>query len=184
MEAEPTTAALTDQPQPEATSLASTKQEETDVFAWANNLFLYKDKLDVELFLLNKNNILYRSKYAETLNRQLHPLFIDSILEYVITGAGQGLVVRGFEAAESEENVLQVTDVANVEKLVEAMSWLGTQEKEMETFNEEDHDLKRMRAVVARCTHPDMPEPFYVIKALSQATVLKNVGAWMISGSK
>ncbi|HKX73522.1 MAG TPA: Kiwa anti-phage protein KwaB-like domain-containing protein [Candidatus Saccharimonadales bacterium] len=184
MEAEPTTAALTDQPQPETASPAPAKQEETDVFAWANNLFLYKDKLDVELFLLNKNNILYRSKYAETLNRQLHPLFIDSILEYVITGAGQGLVVRGFEAAESEENVLQVTDVANVEKLVEAMSWLGSQEKEMETFNEEDHDLKRMKAVVARCTHPDMPEPFYVIKALSQATVLKNVGAWMITGSK
>lgn len=184
MEAEPTTAENTDQPQTAPAPAAPQTQEETDIFAWANNLFLYKDKLDVELFLVNKNNILYRSRYTETLNRQLQPLFIDSILEYVITGAGQGLVVRGFEAAESEENVLQVTDVQNVDKLVEAMSWLGAQEKEMETFNEEDHDLKRMKAVLARCTHPDMPEPFYIIKALSQATVLKNVGAWMITGSK
>lgn len=176
MEPEPTTSpAPTPQP---------AQNEETDIFAWANNLFLYKDKLDIELFLLSKNNIMYRTRYGEALNRQLHALFIDSILEYVITGAGQGLVVRGFEQAESEENVLQVTAVKNVEKLVEAMSWLGAQEREMETFVEEDHDLKRIKAVIARCTHPDMPQPFYVIKALSQATVLKNTGAWLISGSK
>lgn len=187
MEAEPTTQDNTDQPQttePAPARAPQEQQDETDIFAWANNLFLYKEKLQIELFLINKNNILYSTRYAETLNRQLQPLFIDSILEYVITGAGQGLVVRGFEAAESEENVLQVTEVQNVDKLVEAMSWLGAQEKEMETFNEEDHDLKRMKAVLARCTHPDMPQPFYVIKALSQATVLKNVGAWMINGSK
>lgn len=185
MEAEPTTAEMTDQPQATAAQPASpAQQEEVDIFAWANNLFLYKDKLQVEVFLLNKNNIMYRTRYEEALNRQMHALFIDAILEYVITGAGQGLVVRGFEDAESEENVLQMTSVKNVEKLVEAMSWLGGQESEMETFIEEDHDLKRMKAVVARCTHPDMPQSFYVIKALSQATVLKNVGAWTISGNK
>lgn len=160
------------------------QQEDTDIFAWANNLFLYKEQLQVELFLLNKNNIMYRTRYAEGLQRQLHALFIDSILEFVITGAGQGLVVRGFEDAESEENVLQYTQVKNVEKLVDAMSWLGAQEREMETFIEEDHDLKRIKAVVARCSHKDLPQPFYVIKALSQATVLKSVGAWSITGSK
>lgn len=187
MEAEPTTATPTDDQPQTAAPVPATQQnpdEPIDVFAWANNLFLYKDKLQVEIFLLNKNNIMYSTRHGDALNRQLHALFIDAILEYVITGAGQGLVVRGFEDAEKEENVLQVTNVQNVEKLVEAMSWLGAQEKEMETFSEEDHDLKRMKAVFARCTHPDMPQPFYVIKALSAATILKNTGAWMISGSK
>lgn len=187
MEAEPTTTTPTsEQPQTPAAPVPTeqTPQEPIDIFAWANNLFLYKDKLQVELFLLNKNNIMYRTRHGDALNRQLHALFIDGILEYVITGAGQGLVVRGFEDAEKEENVLQVTNVQNVEKLVEAMSWLGAQEKEMETFSEEDHDLKRMKAVFARCTHPDMPQEFYVIKALSAATILKSTGAWMITGSK
>lgn len=173
------TVATTEQPYTTTTE----PESETDIFAWANNLFLYKEKLNIELFLLNKNNIMYRTRYDQALARQLQPLFIDSILEFVITGAGQGLVVRGFEEAENEENVLQRTELKNVEKLVEAMSWLGAQEREMETFAEEEHDLKRVKAIIARCTHPDMPGPFYVIKALSQATILKNVGAWVIAGS-
>jgi hypothetical protein len=181
---EPTAAEMTvplDQPNETEAVLAS---DQTDVFAWANNLFMYKDKLRFELFLMNKSNMLYRTNFAENLGRQLHALFIDAILEYVITGAGQGLVVRGFEEAESEENVLQFTRVENVEKLVEAMTWLGSQEKDMESFSEEDHDLKRMRGIIIRGTHPDMPRPFYIIKALSTSNVLKGVGAWMIGGNK
>jgi hypothetical protein len=172
--AEPT---ATDQPAPAETS------QETDIFAWANNLFLYKDKLQIEIFLLAKTNVLYRTRYAEALGRQTHPLLIDSILEYIITGAGAGLVVRTFEEAESEENVLQKTNVANVDKLVEAMSWLGKQEAEMEQFSEEDHDLKRIKGLIVRVTHPDI-KPFYIIKALSSSNILKGVGAWMISGNK
>lgn len=156
---------------------------ETDIFAWANNLFLHKDKLAIEIFLLSRTNVLYRTRYAENLGKQTHPLLIDSLLEYVITGAGTGLVVRGFEEAESEENVLQKTKVANVDKLVEAMSWLGSQESQMEQFSEEDHDLKRIKGIIVRVTHPEI-QPFYVIKALSSAHILKGVGAWLISGNK
>ncbi|HSE60814.1 MAG TPA: Kiwa anti-phage protein KwaB-like domain-containing protein [Candidatus Saccharimonadales bacterium] len=182
---EPTAEATLPNEQPQETAAVTpVATDDTDIFAWANNLFLYKDKLSIELFLLNKSNILYSTRYAENLNRQLHALFIDLILEYIITGAGQGLVVRGFEEAENEENVLQYTKVENVDKLVEAMSWLGTQEKDMESFSEEDHDLKRMRGIIARCTHPDMPRPFYVIKALSTSNVLKGSGAWMMNGTK
>ena len=181
MEPEPTTATPTEPTQP-AQTLPETPQE-TDIFAWANNLFLYKDKLDIEIFLLSKTNVLYRTKYAEALGRQTHPLLIDSMLEYIITGAGAGLVVRTFEEAENEENVLQKTKVANVDKLVEAMSWLGKQESDMEQFSEEDHDLKRIKGIIVRVTHPEL-KPFYVIKALSSANILKGVGAWMISGNK
>lgn len=163
---------------------AKTTPQETDIFAWANNLFMYKDKLQIEVFLLSKTNVVYRTRYDQTLGKQLHALLIDSMLEYIINGAGKGLVVRGFEDAEGEENVLQRTKVNNVEKLVEAMSWLGGQESEMEQFIEEDHDLKRIKGVIIRCTNDEMPEPFYVIKALSQANVLKGIGAWSIAGNK
>lgn len=161
------------------------EQSEIDIFAWANNLFLYKDTLKFEIFLLSKTNVLYRTTYAQTLGRQTHPLLIDGILEYIVTGAGAGLVVRGFEEAEHEENVLQRTKVSNVEKLVEAMRWLGEQEREMEAFSEEDHDLKRIRGLIVRVTSPD-PElqPFYIIKSISSANILKGVGAWLISGNK
>lgn len=150
----------------------------SDIFVWANNLYQYKGQLEVELFLINKNNVMYRTKLAEELDKQLQPLFIDNILDFVLKGAGEGLVVRGFEDAEEEENVLQRTQWQNIEKLMEVMHWIRTQEEEMELFIEEEHDLKRMKAVMARGTHPQL-QPFYIIKQLPRAQILKGEGAWM-----
>jgi hypothetical protein len=153
----------------------------TDVFAWANNLYQYKDQLQIELFLINKNNVMYSAKLADELKKQLQPLFITNILDYVLNGAAEGLVVRGFEEAEAEDNVLQRTRWENVDKLVEVMHWIRTQEHEIQQFVEEEHDIKRIKAVMARCSHPAMPEPFYVIKALPRAQMMKGDGAWMVS---
>lgn len=158
--------------------------EETDIFAWANNLFMHKEQLKIELFIMSKHYVLYRTKYEDALMRQLHPLLIDGILEFVVNGAGQGLVVRAFEEAGTEENVLHRTKAARVEKLQEAMLWLGTQERDMERFSESDHDLKRAKGLIARCSHPGLPRPFYIIKALSGANILKGAGAWLVNGDR
>ncbi|HSX08090.1 MAG TPA: Kiwa anti-phage protein KwaB-like domain-containing protein [Candidatus Saccharimonadales bacterium] len=158
--------------------------EQVDVFAWANNLVQYKDEIAIELFLFNKNYVLYRTKRAGDLNKQMEPLFIDEILEYVLEGADIGLTVRGFEEAEAEEHVLQRTRVKNVDKLVEVLGWLKTQEHEIELFNEEEHDIKRIKGVVARCRHKDLPKPFYVIKALPQSQIMKGKTGWMIRDNK
>ncbi|HYH75693.1 MAG TPA: Kiwa anti-phage protein KwaB-like domain-containing protein [Candidatus Saccharimonadales bacterium] len=154
----------------------------TDVFAWANNLYQYKDQLKIELFLINKNNVMYSSKVADELKKQMQPIFITNILDFVLNGAAEGMVVRGFEEAEAEDNVLQRTRWENVDKLVEVMHWIHTQEHEIQQFVEEEHDIKRIKAVMARCSHPSMPEPFYVFKQLPRAQMLKGDGAWMVAG--
>lgn len=159
-----------------------TPYEPSDVFAWANNLYQYKDQLQIELFLINKNNVMYSVKLQDDLKKQLQPLFITNILDYVLNGAAEGLVVRGFEEAEAEDNVLQRTQWKNVDKLVEVMHWIRTQEDEIQQFIEQEHDLKRMKAVMARCTHPAMGDPFYIIKALPRTQMMKGEGAWMVSG--
>lgn len=156
----------------------------TDVFAWANNMFAYKKQLKIELFLINKNNVLYRTKINADIQKQLQPLFIDELVDYVMQGAGSGMVVRGFEEAEAEENVLQRTQWKNVEKLGEVMHWIRKQEHEIETFVEEEHDLKRMKGVMVRCSHSSLDEPFYVIKRLPSAQVLKGDGTWMVKGNQ
>jgi Kiwa KwaB-like protein len=156
--------------------------EPSDVFAWSNNLYQYKDQLQIELFLINKNSVMYSVKLQDELKKQLQPLFITNILEYVLNGAAEGLVVRSFEEAEAEENVLQRTRWKNVDQLAEVMHWIRTQEQEIVQFVEEEHDLKRIKAVMARCSHPAMAEPFYVIKALPRAQMMKGQGAWMVSG--
>jgi hypothetical protein len=157
---------------------------ETDVFAWANNLVQYKDELNIELFLINKNYILYKTSMAGGLAKQLEPIFIDEMLEYILEGVEKGLKVRGFEDAESEENVLQRTQLGNVDKAREVLNWIKTQEHEIEVFVEEEHDFKRIKGIMARVTHQGLDKPFYVFKVLPSANVMRGKTGWMLRGGK
>lgn len=156
--------------------------EPVDVFAWANNLYQHKNDIKVELFLINRNNVLYSTKLTEELQKQLASLFVYGAADFVSNGAAEGLVVRGFEDAEEEDNVLQRTRWENVERLSEVLYWINTQEAEIQQFVDEEHDLKRLKGVLARCTHPGSEEPFYVIKALPRAQLMKGEGAWIVKG--
>jgi hypothetical protein len=158
--------------------------QETDVFAWANNIVQYKDELKIDLFLFNKNYVVYRTARAPELDKQMEPLFLDAVLEYVLEGVEQGLIVRGFEEAEAENNVLQRTQVYKVNKLREVLGWLKTQEHEIELFVEEEHDMKRIKGVIARLTHKEMDKPVYIIKALPQSQVMQGKTGWMLRNNK
>jgi predicted peroxiredoxin len=157
--------------------------EPTDVFQWANYLVLYKDELNIDLFFFNKNGVVYRTNRSNDLEKQMEPLFIYEILEFVLKGAEDGLLVRGLEEAEAEENVLQRTRLSNVEKAGEVLRWVKTQEHEMEIFNDEAHDIKRMKGVIARVAHDGM-KTFYVIKALQSSQVMSGQVGWMLRNGK
>lgn len=158
--------------------------QETDIFLWVNNLVQVKEELNIELFLFNKNYVVYRASRNKDLERELHELLIDPILVKVLDGADMGMVVRGFEDAAQEDNVLQRTRVKNVEKLKETLNWLTHQESEIEPFVEEEHDFKRVKGVIARITHKDQPEPFYIVKALPQANIMKGSTGWMLKNGR
>jgi hypothetical protein len=158
--------------------------QETDVFAWANNLVQYKDEFKIELFFISKNYVLYKTALTEGLKKQLEPIFIDEMLEYILEGIDKGLIVRGFEQAEAEELVLQRTQVHKVEKLRETLGWLRTQEHEIVLFKEEEHDINHMKGVLARVSHAELPKPFYVAKVLPKSQVMKGKVGWMIRGDK
>ncbi len=171
------------QPAPEAQPTpAPIGYKETDIFAWANNLFQYKEDLKFELFLISKNYVLYKAKVHAELEKQLQPLFVDSVLEYVLDGIESGMIVRGFEDAESEDNVIQRTRVERIEPLVTVMDWVQNQEHAMEQFSEE-HGLKGFRGVLARCTAPGMKQSFYMIKKLPTAQLLDGEGTWVAKGN-
>ncbi|HET8709568.1 MAG TPA: Kiwa anti-phage protein KwaB-like domain-containing protein [Candidatus Saccharimonadales bacterium] len=157
---------------------------ETDIFAWANNLVQYKDELKIDLFLINKNYVVYRTNMAEALGKQLEPLFVDEILEAILEGADMGLQVRAFEEAEAEDNVLQRTRLSNVDKAKEVLNWVKTQEHEIEMFVEEEHDFKRIKGIMARISHPDLQQPAYVFKVLPQSQVMRGKVGWMLRGGK
>ena len=158
--------------------------QEADVFLWANNLVQYKDELEIDLFFINKNYVVYRTNVAKELEKQLEPLFVDELLEYVLGGAETGLTVRGFEEAEAEDGVLQRTQVFKVDKLREVLDWLKKQEHQIELFKEEDHDFRRIKGIVARVQHPGLSKPFYVLKVLPQSAIMRGKVGWMLRGGK
>jgi hypothetical protein len=157
---------------------------ETDVFAWANNLVQFKDELKIDLYLINKNYVVYKTNLAQTLAKQLEPIFIDEILEYVLEGAAEGLMVRGFEEAEAEEKVLQRTRLENIDRLKEVLNWVKHQQAEMEIFKEEEHDFRRIKGIMARVTHKDIEKPFFIFKVLPQSQIMRGKQGWMIRGGK
>ena len=182
------TAALTKQDAPTDILGEQTVEEanyqETDVFAWANNLVQYKDELQFDLFFFNKNYVVYKTTRSKALDKQMEPIFIDEILEFVLEGAANGLIVRGFEEAEAEENVLMRTRLSNVEKAKEVVNWLKHQAHEIELFDDEEHDIKRMKGVLARVHHPDLDKSFYIVKQLQQSQVIRGKTGWMLREGK
>lgn len=163
---------------------AKDNYKETDVFAWANNLLQYKEELKIELFLVSKNYIPYRTKLTDTLRSQLEPLFIDGLLEYLFEGAETGMTVRGFEEAEAETGVLQRTQVFKVPHAREVLSWIKTQEHQIETFNEDEHDFKNIKGILARVSHEKMEYPVYVAKVLPKSNVMQGKTGWMLRSGK
>lgn len=157
---------------------------QVDVFAWATNMTQYKDQLKIDLFVFSKKNVLYRLKIAPELVKLLPELFVNPIVEYVLNGIEQGLQVRSFEEGEAEEKVLQRVMLPKVDKAVEVLNWLKTQETEIEQFIENEHDLKRMKGLIARVSHEGMERPCYLIKALPQSQVMKGGQAWLVRDSK
>lgn len=158
--------------------------KETDVFAWANNILAYKEDLKIELFLVSKNYVLYRTSLTTELRKQLEPLFIDGLLEYLFEGAESGMVVRGFEEAESEEGVLQRTQLFKVPNARETINWLKTQEHEIEVFDDGDHDFKHMKGILARVSHPEMKHSVYIVKVLPRSNIMQGRTGWMVRGGK
>jgi len=153
--------------------------EEVDIFTWSNNLVQYVDDLKIDLYFFNKNYTVYRVKVGGGAGIQLRGLFIDDILEYVLGGIEQGLLVRGFEEAEAEKGVLQKTLIRNVDKLVYSLNWIKNEKHNIDAFIDSEHDLSRMKGVIAHCYYTDMKQPFYVIKSLPGSQVMHGKTAWM-----
>ena len=63
---------------------------------------------------------------------------------------------------------------------MELLNWLKHEQASIEVFKDEDHDLKRMKGVVAVCSHKDMGAPFFLIKTLPTSQIMKGYTSWML----
>ncbi len=160
----------------------TTTPEQTDIFLWANQADQFKDKLEIDLFLFTKGYGVYATNYAKELKAQLKVLFLYDLISTVQTGAATGMVVRDFESAAAEENVLETTRLDKAEHTQEVIEQIAFGEDTLEVFTEGDHEFKKVKGIVARFTREDAA-PFYVVKLLPQSQVLKGATAWMYNGN-
>ncbi len=155
--------------------------EPTDIFLWANQADRDKDALEVDLFLFTKGYTVYATNYAKELKAQLKVLFLHDMISTVQTGAATGMMVRDFEAAAAEDNVLERTELSKVEHAQEVIEQIKFGEEGLEVFREGDHEFKKVKGIVARFQKAD-GEPFFIAKLLPQSQVLKGATAWMYDG--
>jgi hypothetical protein len=153
--------------------------EPTDIFLWANNTDAIKNDLDVEFFLFNKNYTPYSTNFASDLNAQIKPLFLFDLINFVNMGAGTGLSVRDYELSDGEENILLRTNLAKVGRAETLIHLIEKERHDIVEFNEQEHEFKRIKGIVARFTMKDAPEKtFYSVKAISQGQVLNGATSW------
>lgn len=153
----------------------------TDIFLWANQADAHKDQLEIDLFLFTKGYTVYATNYAKELKAQLKVLFLYDMISTVQTGAATGMMVRDFEAASAEDNVLERTELDKVEHAQEVIEQIMYGEETLEVFHEGEHEFKKVKGIIARFSRPGV-EPFFVAKLLPQSQVLKGATAWMYNG--
>lgn len=154
----------------------------TDIFAWANNVEMVKEDLRVDIYLFNKKYTVYSMNFSGELNKQIKQLFIYDLLKYIEEGPDQGMKVRTFEEAETEDLVIQRTRVESVEKAAYVIHQLTKLEADIIPFNHEDHDFKRIKGILVKFSHANLAEPFYVAKQIPQGQVLKKTSTWTVEG--
>jgi hypothetical protein len=154
--------------------------EPADIFLWANNTEGIRDSLEIDLFLVNKNYTVYSIGYSQDILVQMKDLFLIGMLKDVNLGAGLGMSVRNFEDAEAEDNVIQRTELQYVQHASEVLHQIETEEADIEPFSEENHEFKRIKAIIARFTKPGA-KPFYIVKLIQQSRVLKGSNAWSLA---
>lgn len=153
-----------------------------DLFAWANHLSRIKNDLDAEFFVVNKKYTVYNLPISPELKPQIAPVFVLEILNEIEKGAGLGLEIREYEKSEEEPGVLLATTRARVANAAHVLDQIENQRREIETFNEYDHEFKTIKMIVARFSHKDF-SPFYVAKQINGAGSLNERSAWEIGAS-
>lgn len=151
----------------------------TDIFLWANNIDGIKRDLEVELFLFNKNYTPYSTRLANSLYPRIMPMFLYDAINFVNLGADTGLSIKNIEDYDGNKNQLLRADLSNVGRAETLIHLIENSREDIVEFNNGEHDMKRIKGVVAKFTHPtDKSIKFYIVKLIQQANVIQYDKGW------
>lgn len=156
-----------------------------DIFHWANQMDAIKNKLDIELFLFNKNYTPYAVPIGSGLEHKLRALFLYDYIHAIELGAGTGLSVRHYSSGNIDDNILPRIELDDISRASTLIYLVGEGRSEVAEFSHEEHDVKRMHGIVARFTDPKNPGmAFYTVKQLQRPQVLTKASAWQLGDGR
>lgn len=170
-------------------TLAAAGVEKGDLFLWANRADAQKQNLRADLFLFTKNYTVYSLANEAALEPYLKALFLYDAINTVVLGAGTGMAVREIHTEHDDENVIDYVDLENVPNAQAVIEQIAYGEEQVEIFNEDEHELKRVIGIVVRFTPEAVQDgestaPFYIVKQLQQSAVLSGNTAWALQSGK
>jgi len=134
-----------------------------DVFTWANNLVSDREEYDIQLFFLSRNNVVYSLNTHSAIKDRLRASFLDNIMEDVLSLVDSGGLVRPYEETLKGDKNIAWLSVADTHRVKEVLLWIEEHASEIQRFKDEEHDIRRMKAIFARFTKPDA-KTFYSFK--------------------
>ena len=153
-----------------------------DIFLWANQADANKSELSADLFFFSKNYTVYSVNHSKDLAAQLRALFLYDMIGSVTTGAATGMAIRDIHTETDQDNVIDTTALETVPNAQSVFEQISFGEDQITMFSEEDHDIKRMKGVVARF-YTDKKEAFYIVKLLQPSNVISGSASWALGNS-
>lgn len=156
-----------------------------DVFAWANQTDAIKNDLELELFVFNKNLTPYSLAIGKELQHKMLALFVYDIINAVNMGAGTGMQVRNYiEADKDDLAMLELSTEDRESRRANTVLWLIEKERQdILPFKEAEHDYKRLKGMVMRCTSPGA-KPFYVFKQFKPSAAVQGGNDFVLQGDR
>jgi hypothetical protein len=156
----------------------------TDIFLWANQADSMKKGLQCELFLFNKNAVLYSLRVSPALEIELPMMFLYGIINEIQTDAAIGVnVVNLVDYDKRDSKQLPYLPLSDVDRVRYLVRQIEEDRAGIFEFSTHNHEFKRMKGIVAHYTHPDDKNvSFYVAKYLPPSASISVGHVWDFDG--
>lgn len=153
-----------------------------DIFHWANQADALKDDMKIDLYVFTKNYTAYQIKHSKDLTAQIKVLFLYDLISTIETGAATGMAIRDLHTQTDHENAIDTTpleSIENAQAVIEQAQFDGN----LEFFDENDHEVKKLKGIVVKFSLKGM-DPFFVVKYLKQSDIVSGATSWALGAGE
>ena len=155
-----------------------------DIFYWANQADAHKNEMAISLYVFTKNFTVYSLNHSKDLAPYVRATFLYDLINAVQLGAATGLKIRDIHEDDGQtENVIDFVNLETVPNAQAVIEQIAYSEEQLEAFNADEHDFKRISGIVLGCTIKG-EKPFFIVKQLQQSNIMQGGSSWAFNKGK